>query len=369
MLQFILRKISVKALKKKKNRVEMRPFTHFSIRYADNQLQILDQTLLPDEERWLTAASYKDMYDFIKRLAIRGAPAIGVAASLSLAQEASRGLSDAELRDVAEHLRSARPTAVNLMHCIDRLVGGPEKVLSAATVIDEAYQIMEEEVQMNLRMAELGASLVQHGENIATHCNTGALATPGVGTALGVIRLAHRAGKGIHVWVDETRPLLQGGRLTAFELHSENIPHTLICDNMIASLMREGKVQRVFVGADRIAANGDFANKIGTYGLAVIARHHGVPFHVVAPVSTVDVETPDGAHIEIEQRSPDEVRGASGAFGKVRWAPAGSPVFNPAFDVTPAELVTSLILDTGIYTTEQLKQHILKTVAKPKNRK
>ena len=223
-----------------------------------------------------------------------------------------------------------------------------------------AYTMLQEEVDMNAKMAELGAALVQPGEGILTHCNTGSLATPGVGTALGVIRIAHRQGKKIHVYVDETRPLLQGGRLTAWELQREGIPYTLITDNMAASLMRAGRIQRVFVGADRICANGDFANKIGTYGVAVLAHHHGIPFHGVAPLSTVDLHCATGDAIEIEQRPAHEVQGVTGSFGTVRWAPKESNTFNPAFDVTPAEIVTSLILDTGVYTKDQLKAGVLK---------
>jgi methylthioribose-1-phosphate isomerase len=229
-------------------------------------------------------------------------------------------------------------------------------------LIEDAYRILEAEVAMNQSMAARGAALVQHGESILTHCNTGSLATPGVGTALGVIREAHRQGKNIHVFVDETRPLLQGGRLTAYELKREGIPYTLICDNMAASLMRAGKISRVFVGADRIALNGDFANKIGTYSVAVLARHHNVPFHAVAPVSTVDIDCVDGSHIEIEQRSAPEVRGVSGSFGLIRWAPADSPVHNPAFDVTPSNLVTSIVLDTGVYSAKELNAGVLGTL-------
>lgn len=197
-------------------------------------------------------------------------------------------------------------------------------------------------------MADFGAALLGDGEGILTHCNTGGLATAGVGTALGVIRRAWEEGRRPQVWVDETRPLLQGARLTAWELRRLGIPHTLITDNAAGALLRSGRVQRVLVGADRVAANGDFANKVGTYGVAVLAAWHEVPFHVVAPWSTVDLACPDGATIPIEQRAADEVRGAAGSFGAVRWAPADVPVDNPAFDVTPAALVTSLVLDRGV---------------------
>jgi len=212
---------------------------------------------------------------------------------------------------------------------------------------------------MNDCMAKLGASLIKDGDGILTHCNTGTLATPGKGTALGVIREAHAQGKKIHVFVDETRPLLQGGRLTTYELERSNIPYTLICDNMAATLMRQGKIQRVFVGADRIATNGDFANKIGTYSVSVLCKHHNIPFHTVAPVSTVDFECPDGDHIPIEERKKEEVHGASGAFGSVTWAPKNSNTYNPAFDVTPVDLLESIILDSGIYTKEDIKKGAL----------
>jgi methylthioribose-1-phosphate isomerase len=340
----------------------MRAFSQFSIRYQNGELQILDQVMLPDEERWLTARDHKDMIVYIKRLSVRGAPMIGVAASLSLAEAAARGgHTEAQLREIGAELRASRPTAVNLMHCIDRLLPAGRPV-EAARLVEEAYQILADEVAMNKRMAALGAAMVQEGEGILTHCNTGSLATPGVGTALGVIREAFAAGKKIHVYVDETRPLLQGGRLTAYELKKEGIPYTLICDNMAASLMRAGKIQRVFVGADRICANGDFANKIGTYGVAVLAKYHNIPFHCVAPLSTVDLHCVSGEHIEIEQRPAHEVQGVSGSFGSTRWAPADAAVHNPAFDVTPGDLVTSHVLDTGVYTTAQVSQGILTTL-------
>jgi len=338
----------------------MRAFEQFAIRYtSDGKLQIIDQRLLPDEEKWITATNYKDMYTFIKRLSTRGAPMIGVAASMALAQEASSGASYKELLEMGEYLKSARPTAVNLMHCVDKLLDVSNEDFSVERLVTMAYDILQQEIDMNQKLASYGASLVNEGDGILTHCNTGSLATPGVGTALGVIRECHRLGKKIHVYVDETRPLLQGGRLTAYELQRENIPYTLICDNMAATLMRAGKIQRIFVGCDRIAVNGDFANKIGTYGLAVLAAFHKIPFHPVAPVTTLDLKCSHGDDIDIEQRRAIEVQGVCGSFGDIRWAPAQSPVFNPAFDVTPNELVTSLILDTGIYTSKQVKEGAL----------
>ena len=215
----------------------------------------------------------------------------------------------------------------------------------------EAQAIFEEDVRLCEGMATHGAALIQDGEGILTHCNTGGLATAGIGTALGVIRRAHEQGKHIHVYADETRPLLQGGRLTTWELRKLGIPSTLITDSMAALLLRDGKVQRVLVGSDRVAANGDFANKVGTYGVAVQARYHGVPFHPVAPFSTVDLACPNGAAIPIELRDPAEVRG----YGKLRWAPEAMPTWNPSFDVTPVDLVTSLVLDRGIYSASELK--------------
>jgi len=336
-------------------------FEFFSIRFKNSKLQVLDQRKLPDVEDWLDANTPEDMSVYIKQLSVRGAPLIGVAAAMSLAQYASKdGVSEADVEKAAKLLRDARPTAVNLMFAMDwmlqlHLNGASERDLSAAKLCTIAHEIMKQEVTMCDKVSSYGASLIKDGENILTHCNTGALATPGKGTALGIIREAHAQGKKIHVYVDETRPLLQGGRLTAYELQREGIPYTLICDNMAAVLMREGKIDRVFVGADRIATNGDFANKIGTYNVAVIAKYHNIPFHPTAPLSTVDFLCKTGADIPIEQRASHEVHGASGAFGTVRWAPEKANTFNPAFDVTPVDLVESLILDTGIYTRDQIK--------------
>jgi methylthioribose-1-phosphate isomerase len=234
------------------------------------------------------------------------------------------------------------------MHAIDRLVRAAGPALDVGAVIAEAESIFDEDVALCDAMAGHGASLIAQGEGILTHCNTGGLATVGIGTALGAIRRAHEAGRQIHVYVDETRPLLQGGRLTTWELGRLGIPYTLVTDNMAPILMREGRIQRVLVGADRIARNGDVANKVGTYGVAVAAHHHEVPFHVVAPWTTVDLSCPDGAHIPIEQRKSDEVRGVEGSFGSIRWSPGDAPTFNPAFDVTPRALISALVLDRGI---------------------
>ncbi len=320
----------------------------------DNSLTILDQSLLPQREIWLRCDDVDTLITSMRRLAIRGAPAIGIAAGLLLALLARRGSHPEELIVDAARLRRARPTAVNLMNTIDRLVplmGGPEYPRS---LIEEALLICREDVEQCDRMARHGAQLVGEREMILTHCNTGGLATAGIGTAFGVILMAHHHGKRPFVWVAETRPLLQGGRLTAWECLQHGIDHRIICDNAAAQLMRRGEVQRVFVGSDRIAANGDFANKIGTYSLAVLARYHRIPFYVVAPCSTIDPGCPSGESIPIEQRDAAEVRGVSGSFGSCRWAPEQSPAENPAFDVTPAELVTAWILDTGVFDRESI---------------
>ncbi|MBY4678941.1 S-methyl-5-thioribose-1-phosphate isomerase [Marinobacterium arenosum] len=332
-----------------------------SIRYQQGTLEVLDQHQLPHREIWLPCASTDAMIGMIQRLQIRGAPLIGIGASLLLAHLAEQEASADQLRTDAERLRAARPTAVNLMNCIDRMLaaldaGGP------AALPGCAEQLFEEDVELCERMATLGAELVGDGSRLLTHCNTGSLATAGVGTAIGVIDIAHRQGKRLHVYVDETRPLLQGGRLTAWEMARLGVPHTLICDNMAAMLMAQGKVDAILVGSDRIAANGDFANKVGTYSLAVNAHYHKVSFYVVAPYTTVDRHCPDGSAIPIEQRSASEVQGVSGSFGEVSWAPAEAPVYNPAFDVTPAELVTGWILDTGVYNREQIAGGVLKTL-------
>jgi len=322
-----------------------------ALRLEGDKLFLLDQQLLPGQEKWIEVPGPDDMAQRILSLQIRGAPLIGVGAALSLGLHAKSGASKTELSKAAKTLRDARPTAVNLMAAVDR-------VSKAADPWAMALEIYEQDVALCDRMAAHGAALIEDGDRILTHCNTGGLATAGVGTALGVIRRAHESGKKIHVYVDETRPLLQGGRLTAWELEKLSIPYTLLCDNAAASLMALGKVSKIFLGADRIARNGDFANKIGTYNLAVLARHHRVPFYTVAPLTTVDAKCPSGAAIPIEMRNADEVRGVSGSFGSVRWSPATGSVYNPAFDVTPAELVTSLVLDIGVVEPSALAQRL-----------
>jgi methylthioribose-1-phosphate isomerase len=330
----------------------------FAIRYDQGSLSVLDQQKLPLEKEWIEVNSAEQMAEIIKSLKVRGAPMIGIAAVLSLSQLAERGASQDELEKAAFLLKKSRPTAVNLSCYIEQILAALNGSSDYRTaLLESAYRIYREDTALCQSMGEAGAALIQEGENILTVCNTGSLATAGIGTALGVIRTAHAQGKKIHVYACETRPLLQGGRLTAWELQESGIPYTLICDNMAATLMQQGKIDRVLVGADRIAANGDFANKIGTYSAAVLAYHHKIPFHVVAPYTTIDRKCLAGNAIQIEERSPDEVRGAAGSFGKVCWSPSSAPVYNPAFDVTPASLVTSYILDTGSLTLDEfLKQ-------------
>jgi len=317
-----------------------------ALRADGSRFEVLDQTRLPDEEVWVDGSDPGRMVEHIRRLSVRGAPLIGVAAALSVAAAAERGADAARLREGLARLREARPTAVNLAWAMDRLGAVLDGGGGAADLVREAEAIHDEDVAACLRMGELGAALVQPGERLLTHCNAGALATAGIGSALGVIDRAHARGMGIEVLVTETRPLLQGARLTAWELRRLGVPYTLVTDGMAGTMFARGRVSRVLVGADRVARNGDVANKVGTYTLAVLARAHGVPFHVVAPWSTVDPGCPDGASIPIEERSPEEVRGARG----VRWAPPDAPVFNPAFDVTPAALITSLITDRSVRT-------------------
>lgn len=320
-----------------------------ALRLCGGRLQLLDQSRLPQAEAWIDISDADTLVAAIHGLKVRGAPLIGIAAALLVAVRTIAGDDRETIAHVIARLRAARPTAVNLMHAMDALrcvLDGPDW---RAQLVKTAQTLCDADRALCEAMADHGAALIATGERILTHCNTGGLATAGIGTALGVIRRAHEQGKGISVWVDETRPLLQGGRLTAWELGALGIDYRLITDSMAASLMAAGQVDRVVVGADRVAANGDFANKIGTYGLAVLARHHGIPFAVVAPHTTLDADCASGADIPIEQRPPAEVRGVSGAAGDLCWAPVDAPVLNPAFDVTPASLVTHWVLDTGVF--------------------
>lgn len=330
-----------------------------ALRADGGRFEVLDQTRLPDAEVWLDGSDPEGMVGHIQRLSIRGAPLIGVSAALSIAAWAERGASGPSLRAAVARLREARPTAVNLAWAMDRMRGVLDAGGGVVDLVREAEAIHDQDVQACARMGELGADLLQAGERLLTHCNAGALATAGIGSALGVIHRAHARGLDIQVWIDETRPLLQGARLTAWELGRLGVPYRLITDGMAGALFGAGQVSRVLVGADRVARNGDFANKIGTYALAVLARAHGVPFHPVAPWSTVDLACPSGDAIPIEQRAPEEVRGARG----VRWAPVDAPVFNPAFDVTPASLVTSLVTERGVVDGAALSAGALSSLA------
>jgi len=323
--------------------------------YESGALHVLDQRKLPAEEHWHTCKDVNDLIALIQGLALRGAPLIGIAAALWVGHCAHRGDDRAKLEKTIGLLRSSRPTAVNLTNYLDRLQRLLDDSPDRLELVNEAIAIFEEDVALCAAISEHGKALVDHGDSILTHCNTGSLATAGVGTALGVITTAHKQGKNINVWVDETRPLLQGARLTTWELERAGIPYQLICDSMSASLMAEGEIDKIMVGADRIARNGDFANKVGTYSLAVLASYHGIPFYVIAPRTTVDLRCETGGVIPIEQRSADEVRGVSGSFGSCSWSPQQAPVCNPAFDVTPAELVTGWILDSGVYKRDDIK--------------
>ncbi len=309
---------------------------------ARDVVRVLDQRRLPAEEVWLDLASSDEVARAIRDLTVRGAPLIGVAAAYGIAVDARRGAGPAQLRDAADRLVRARPTAVNLSWAVRRmarLIG-----LGAAEVLAEANAIRDEDEAACRRIGALGAPLIPPQARVLTHCNAGALATAGYGTALGVVRAAVESGNAITVFADETRPFLQGARLTAWELQRDGIPVTLLTDAMAGWLMSRGEISCVVVGADRIAANGDVANKIGTYALAVLAAHHHLPFYVAAPWSTIDLETPAGAAIPIEERSGDEVVTLAGQL----IAPAGVPARYPAFDVTPAALVSAIVTERGV---------------------
>lgn len=322
----------------------------------EGAVRLLDQRRLPAEEVYVECRDVAAVAHAIRSMQIRGAPAIGVAGAMgmALAAQMSRATSFAtlyaELLHQGEILHRTRPTAVNLAWGIERMKRCAEayQVLPIAeliqTLIREAQQIREEDIQGNRAIGAYGKGLIPNGAAILTHCNAGALATAGYGTALGVIRAAHDAGTRLSVWAGETRPFLQGARLTAWELQQDGIPVTLVTDNMTGHLMQQGKIDLVIVGADRIAGNGDVANKIGTYTLAVLAHAHGIPFYVAAPMSTLDLSLRDGTAIPIEERDPEEVTGWAG----VRTAPAGIRAHHPAFDVTPHRYVTALITDRGV---------------------
>jgi methylthioribose-1-phosphate isomerase len=306
------------------------------IRWLGDALELLDQRLLPLQKIYVRCQSAFDVAEAIRTMVVRGAPAIGVSAAFGMALAAMRG---DDLRQAASLLAATRPTAINLKWAIDRMLKAPP-----STLVQEAEQIFREDIEANMRIGRYGADLLGDKPTVLTHCNAGALATAGYGTALGVIRAAVEQGKRVAVFADETRPYLQGARLTAWELQQDGIDVTLITDNMSGHFFQQGKFDAVIVGADRIAANGDAANKIGTYTVAVLAAAHGVPFYVAAPVSTIDFACPNGAAIPIEERSAKEV---VEMFGE-RIAPEGISVRHPAFDVTPAKLITAIITDRGV---------------------
>ncbi|HZQ90523.1 MAG TPA: S-methyl-5-thioribose-1-phosphate isomerase [Terriglobales bacterium] len=340
-----------------------------TLQWTDAGVVFIDQTRLPTEEVYVTCRTHEEVADAIRTMIVRGAPAIGVAAAMGIAL----GVRNSKARSVLEigpefdricqTLRSTRPTAVNLFWAIERM----RRVFAEASaksqsltdlqrvLIHEAQTMHAEDVAACVAIGKHGAALMPASGGVLTHCNAGALATCGYGTALGVVRAAVEAGKKIHVFADETRPFLQGSRLTAWELMKDGIPATVISDNMAGAMMRQQKIGAVVVGADRIAANGDVANKIGTYSVAVLAREHGIPFYVAAPWSTIDLETPTGAEIPIEQRSPREVTHLAGK----QIAPDGVHVENPAFDVTPARYVAAIVTERGVARApygESLKQ-------------
>jgi methylthioribose-1-phosphate isomerase len=319
---------------------------HPALRWDGRRLEVLDQTLLPAREAWIALEGAQDTADAIRRLAVRGAPLIGIVAAYGLALEVARQPGLGTLERGWEILREARPTAVNLAYAVDRvraaaLASSPTTIAGVARA--EAERIHAEEDAASAAIAAHGADLLGRTRRIATHCNTGALAAGGRGTALAVIFSLHER-DGVHVLAGETRPLLQGARLTAWELGRAGVPHELVADGAMAGLIRRGEIDAVIVGCDRVAANGDTANKVGTYPLALAARAARIPFVVAGPTTTIDRELPDGDRIVIEERAADEVLG----FGGTTTAPLGTPARNPAFDVTPADLITALVTERGV---------------------
>jgi methylthioribose-1-phosphate isomerase len=334
-----------------------------TVEWKDGAVCLLDQSRLPSRVEFVICRDYQTVARAIRELKVRGAPAIGVTAAMGVAlgaQSITANDYDGFAKDalaICNHLAATRPTAVNLFWAIERMKRKLADLSSLPLeeikreLINESQAILDEDIALCRTMGRLGAELIRDGQTILTHCNAGALATAGYGTALGVVRAAWESGKKITVLADETRPVLQGARLTAWELMQDKIPVTLITDNMAGSLMRQGKIHLCVVGADRIAANGDVANKIGTYSVAVLARAHGIPFYVAAPYSTIDLETESGQDIPIEQRDPAEV---TNVHGGDQIAPSGVAVLNPAFDVTPADLITGIITERGVFKPGEL---------------
>jgi methylthioribose-1-phosphate isomerase len=327
-----------------------------TLEWTDSGVRFIDQTKLPTEETYVTCKTYTQVADVIRNMVVRGAPAIGVAAAMGIALgvKNSKAENGGDLKhdfdQICDVIGKTRPTAVNLFWAIKRMRDKFEMLRVRPlpqikqALVEEAQRMHAEDIAANQAMGRHGATLMPASGGVLTHCNAGALATCGYGTALGVIRAAVEQGKSIHVYADETRPFLQGSRLTAWELMKDGIPTTVISDNMAGAMMNQGKINAIVVGADRIAANGDVANKIGTYSVAVLAREHGIPFYVAAPLSTVAFETPDGSGIPIEQRDGKEVTHIAGR----QMVPDGVEVENPAFDVTPAKYVTAIVTEKGI---------------------
>ena len=345
-----------------------------TLEWTDQGVRFLDQTKLPTEEVYVTCKTHQQVADVIRNMVVRGAPAIGVAAAMGIALgvKNSKAESGADLKQdfdqICETIRRTRPTAVNLFWAIRRMQEKFEtlRIRPVAQIklalFEEARRVHAEDIAANQAMGRHGATLMPASGGVLTHCNAGALATAGYGTALGVIRAAVDQGKKLHVYADETRPFLQGSRLTAWELMKDGIPTTVISDNMAGAMMKQGKIGAIVVGADRIAANGDVANKIGTYTVAVLAKEHGIPFYVAAPISTVDLATPDGSTIPIEERNSEEVTHIAGR----QMVPDGVKIENPAFDVTPAKYVAAIITERGIARapyTESLRQLATTSIA------
>ncbi|NLO39904.1 MAG: S-methyl-5-thioribose-1-phosphate isomerase [Ruminiclostridium sp.] len=324
--------------------------------FQEGKLRLIDQTKLPGETIWHEYSSYDQVAKAIKDMIVRGAPAIGVTAAYGIVigmnaiNQTNKEAFFKELAHIADEMKSTRPTAVNLFWAVDRMVNkaliNHDKSIDEikAIALLEAQKMDDEDVQSNRKIGEYGSQLIRHGDTILTHCNAGSLATCDYGTALGVIRAAHEAGKQVKVFADETRPYLQGARLTAYELMQDGIPVTLICDNMAGHFMHIGQIQCCIVGADRIASNGDTANKIGTYSVAVLAKENNIPFYVAAPVSTIDFKISSGQEIPIEERNQREVT----HIREIQLAPNGVNVRNPAFDVTPNRYITAIITDKGV---------------------